>query len=218
VWYRSRELSMSTRRVVVWLRNDLRLTDSAPFSRAVALAKGSKAEILPVYCFDPRTYGLTNQVFLGKGFGAPKTAHHRARFVLQSVIDLKSRLRAIGSDLLILVGQPEEMLPAVLGGSSPPVEGQLPSLVVASAEVCYEERAVERAVSAALRTCGGAKLDLLWGHSLYEMDDVLQQFGPGLERMPDGFTPFKNSVERHCALQAPLPAPSKGQLPLPADT
>ena len=209
---------MSKRRVVVWLRNDLRLTDSSPFSRAAALAKSSPTtEVLPVYCFDPRTYGLTNQVFLGKGFGAPKTAHHRAKFVLESVLDLKSRLRAIGSDLLILIGEPEKMLPAVLGGAAPGAAGQSSPLVVASAEVCYEERAVERAVSSAIRACGGAKLDLLWGHSLYEMEDVLEQFGPGLERMPDGFTPFKNTVERNCALREPLPAPSMGQLPLPAD-
>ena len=80
-------------------------------------------------------------------------------------------------------------------------------------------RALEEssASSSAIRACGGAKLDLLWGHSLYEMEDVLEQFGPGLERMPDGFTPFKNTVERNCALREPLPAPSMGQLPLPAD-
>jgi deoxyribodipyrimidine photo-lyase len=206
------------RRIVVWLRNDLRLTDSSPFSKAVSLAKSSSAEVLPVYCFDPRQYGATDQVFLGKGFGAPKTAHHRAKFILASVLDLKNRLRAIGSDLLILVGKPEQMLPTVLGGAAQLTAGQAPSLVLASAEVCYEERAVERAVSRAIRTCGGAQLELLWGHSLYEMDDVLEQFGPGLERMPDGFTPFKNTVERHCALREPLPHPTKGQLPLPADT
>ena len=209
---------MAARRVVVWLRNDLRLVDSAPFTRAVALAKSSPStEVLPVYCFDPRMYGLTNQVFLGKGFGAPKTGHYRAKFVLESVLDLKHRLRAIGSDLLILVGQPEDVLPSVLGGAAPPVVGQSPPLVIASSEVCYEERVVERAVRSALRACSGAKLELLWGHSLYQMDDVLEQFGPGLERMPDGFTPFKNAVERHCALQDPLPPPSKDELPLPKD-
>ena len=79
---------MAARRVVVWLRNDLRLVDSAPFTRAVALAKSSPStEVLPVYCFDPRHFGTTRR-------GSPKTGSFRAKFLLESVADLRTRLRA----------------------------------------------------------------------------------------------------------------------------
>ena len=45
---------------------------------------------------------------------------HRARFQLESVLNLKQSLRAIGSDLLIAVGKPEEVGP---GGYCPPYHG-----------------------------------------------------------------------------------------------
>ena len=162
-----------------------------------------------MYCFDPRQYSTTDQVFLRKGFGGEKTGRHRASFVLDSVLDLKRRLRKIDSDLLIAIGQPEQVLPKLLG------PGQ--SLVVATEEVAYEEQAVERAVARAVRGAGG-QLELLPAPALYSLDDVKAQFGPGLESMPDVFTPFKNALERNCPLPPPLPAPLAGQLPLPADT
>jgi deoxyribodipyrimidine photo-lyase len=36
---------------------------------------------------------------------------HRAKFLLESVADLKARLRGIGSDLAVAVGRPEEVIP-----------------------------------------------------------------------------------------------------------
>lgn len=62
--------------------------------------------MLPVYCFDPR--------FLSASvWGTPKTGPFRAQFVLESVLDLKERLRTIGSDLLIHLGRPEDVIPGV---------------------------------------------------------------------------------------------------------
>ena len=191
---------MAARRVVVWFRNDLRLHDCAPLHEAVTIAQRTPGtEVLPVYCFDPRQYGTTDDVFLGKGFGAPKTGHHRAKFILESVLDLKARLRTVGSDLLILVGEPEKMLSTMAVTGRPSTGGdntQLGPLILASAEVCPEECGVERAVARAVRP-GGGSLSLFHNATLYHREDVLKQFGPELERMPDGFTPFKNAVERN---------------------
>jgi len=58
---------------------------------------------VPLYCFDPRQYALTP-------FGNPKTGAHRAQFLLESVLDLKASLRSIGSDLLIHLGRPEDVM------------------------------------------------------------------------------------------------------------
>lgn len=59
-------------------------------------------QVLPVYCFDPR-------FFSASGWGNPKTGSFRAQFLLESVLDLKARLRGIGSDLLVAFGKPEEV-------------------------------------------------------------------------------------------------------------
>ena len=44
-------------RVIVWLRNDLRLKDNYVFEYAMKL-KGAQngKEVVPVFCFDPRIY------------------------------------------------------------------------------------------------------------------------------------------------------------------
>ncbi len=63
----------------------------------------SRPQVVPLYCFDPRQYIATP-------WGNPKTGAHHASFLLQSVLDLKQRLRDIGSDLVIHMGKPEEAI------------------------------------------------------------------------------------------------------------
>ena len=103
-------MTSATTRVVVWFRNDLRLADNYVIKRAEALAVADpNVEVLPVYCFDPR-------FFERSAWGSPKTGGHRARFQFQCVADLQKNLRLIGSDLLVVVGKPEEVIaPLVLG-------------------------------------------------------------------------------------------------------
>ena len=60
-------------------------------------------QVIPIYCFDPRQFGGTPR-------GNPKTGLFRAKFVLESVLALQSSLRALGSDLLIANGTPEDIL------------------------------------------------------------------------------------------------------------
>jgi deoxyribodipyrimidine photo-lyase len=42
-------------RVIVWLRNDLRIKDNYALNRAMKHKSAGK-EIIPVYCFDPRSF------------------------------------------------------------------------------------------------------------------------------------------------------------------
>lgn len=94
----------ATTRVVVWFRNDLRLNDNYVVQRAESLAASTpKCDVLPVYCFDPR-------FFAPSAWGTPKTGGRRARFQLECVLNLRENLRAAGSDLLVAVGKPEDVI------------------------------------------------------------------------------------------------------------
>nr|QIQ49259.1 DASH cryptochrome [Volvox carteri f. nagariensis] len=214
------------KRVVLWFRNDLRLHDNYIVHDAVQRVKrGEASEVLPVYCFDPRVYGTTP-------WGHFKTGAHRAAFLLECVTDLKSRLRDVGSDLLVAFGKPEEVLPGLLEGSSGP------SLVLTAEEVTSEETRTDVAVARALKQqrrpqadaaaaagggSGSAKLLRFWGHTMYHIDDLTQPpegggkatFAPGMKDMPDVFTPFREKVEKRCPVWKDLPPPQKGDLPLP---
>ena len=68
---------IKSRRLILWLRNDLRLHDNYVLNHAVSLAKTGGVEVLPVYCFDPRYYDLSQSK---TKYGTNKTGLVRARF------------------------------------------------------------------------------------------------------------------------------------------
>ena len=75
-----------------WVRNDCRLHDNEALRSAAA-----DGPVIPVYAFDPRAYG--EQSYGGTdSFVFQKTGPHRARFLQESVRDLRESLRDMGSD------------------------------------------------------------------------------------------------------------------------
>ncbi|MGK7912302.1 MAG: DASH family cryptochrome [Synechococcus sp.] len=183
---------MPKNRILLWFRNDLRLHDH----EALYEAMKQQAEIVPVYCFDPRHFGQTS-------YGFPKTGAFRAQFLLESVADLKRSLQAKGSDLIIRVGQPEEVIPTLAK--------QLEAKAVHyHEEVTSEELAVEDALEAALISIQ-VKLEAFWGATLYHPDDLPFD----VRRMPELFTNFRKQVEKNSSLRPTYPTPKKLP-PLPA--
>ena len=91
---------MNNKPVILWFRNDLRLHDNEALKEALS----ADSDILPIYVFDDR-------LFYGKSsFGFRKTGVHRAKFIIESIQDLRQSLRAKGSDLIVRVGKTEEVL------------------------------------------------------------------------------------------------------------
>jgi len=187
---------------LVWLRNDLRLHDSVSIASAVAAVEaGEVTSVVPVYCLDPHSFRVSE-------YGCHKVGHLRTGFLLESLRNLRAGLRAVGSDLLLLVGPPEEALPGAAARFGA-------RRVYAQAEITPEERHSERAVSAALlQVEGGCWLELGWGLSMFHPEDL--PFGEGLVDFPDSFTQFRRAVEEVAVSVRELhPTPEAGQLPPP---
>jgi deoxyribodipyrimidine photo-lyase len=150
---------MAAQRLVVWFRNDLRLTDNPTIAEAAKrLASDRNLELIPVYCFDPRHFKTSKT-----SHGYKKTGVHRARFMIEAVTDLRSRLRAIGSDLVVHHTTPESIMPSLLKTGA---GAGAKTTIMAQEEVCWEELAVDKAVRASVSNKGG-RLELHWGYSLY---------------------------------------------------
>ncbi|MEO1300328.1 MAG: deoxyribodipyrimidine photo-lyase, partial [Cyanobacteria bacterium J06636_16] len=161
-------------KILVWFRNDLRLHDHEPLQDALKAG----AQVIPVYVFDPRQFGETS-------FGFPKTGKFRAKFLLESVADLRNSLRRLGSDLILRWGQPEEVLPALVTETHA-------QTVYWHEEVTAEETAVENAVASKLESMGVA-IQTYWGATLYHPDDL-----PFSEKkLPEVFTQFRKKVEQY---------------------
>jgi deoxyribodipyrimidine photo-lyase len=93
-------------RVVLWLRNDLRLQDNAVIDWACSQ---HNKEVIPVFCFDPRFY--QREV---KTYGTRKCGLIRTKFSIESVANLRASLEAIGSNLLVTCAKPEDFLDSIV--------------------------------------------------------------------------------------------------------
>jgi deoxyribodipyrimidine photo-lyase len=179
---------VNPQRILLWYRNSLRLRDREPLHQA----RQANAQILPIYCFDPRQFGKTS-------YGFPKTGAFRAEFLLASVADLRRSLRAVGSDLVIRRGKPEQEIPRL-------VREYNIDAVYFDQEVTAEETAVEEALCNCLSQ-GGTRVQSFWEATLYHIDDL--PFS--LENLPELFTQFRKQVEKNFTIRPTSPAPS--QLP-----
>ena len=68
--------------------------------------------VIPLYCFDPLHFAGSNH------FGFEKTAQHRAKFLLESVEDLRQTLSKQGTDLIVRHQSPVEAVKGELSDNN----------------------------------------------------------------------------------------------------
>lgn len=191
--------------VLHWFRNDLRVHDNP------ALVHSSKNSdvCLPVFCFDSGLYGDAAR----SPFGSLKWGPKRAKFLLESVSDLRGQLEAIGSELLVAHGP----LDAEFDRLVKTFHQDYQISVVCQEEPLKEERDALQQVQAALKKYQPqSRVTTVWGSTMYELSDL--PFSADLANMPDVFTPFRVQVEKACKIPRPLPAPRNKLVPLPRDS
>ena len=88
---------------LVWFRNDLRTQDNTSLFEACKKAK----KVLAVYCLDPRQFELNKH-------GFKKTEKFRAKFLLETLRDLKNNLAALNIPLFIFHDTPENVIPKLV--------------------------------------------------------------------------------------------------------
>jgi len=178
---------------MLWFREDLRLHDN----QSLVEANRSAHKMIPVYIFDER-------VFKGKTrkFGFPKTGAHRAQFVIEAVTDLRDSLRARGSDLIVRVGKPEEILFEL-------AQQYKSSWVFCNRERTEEEVKVQDGLEEKLWSVG-QEMRYSRGKMLYYTSDLPFP----VHHTPDVFTQFRKEVERFVPVRDPLAIPEE-IMPLP---
>ncbi len=173
---------MYNRRAIVWFRQDLRLHDNEALTDALKQAR----EVIPVYVFDER-------VFKGRTrFGFPKTGKYRAKFVIESVAALREELRALGRDLYIRIGKPEEVIFELANQIKT-------SWVFCNRERMKEELAVQDALEQNLWSIG-QEMRYSRGKMLYYTADLPFP----VTHTPDSFAQFRKEVERFIPVREPL--------------
>ena len=125
----------------------------------------------------------------------------RCRFLLESVADLQTRLRARGSDLFIERQHPEDAIPALAARLG---KGATAVTLYAHTDVCSEEGDVHTAVKAALAgpasngSGGGAvAVKEVWGNTLHDVCDLPFDFPGGV---PEVFTQVRSVGVFHSSI------------------
>ena len=167
-------------KAIVWLRNDLRLTDHPTLH--IALKKCD--EILFVYLFDDR-------VWRTKG-DKSRMGSFRAKFLLQTLDELKNKIQELGGQIEFLFGRASVEIPKL---ASEYGAGHC----FAQREDAWEEFNEERKLG---EKC---KLILTEGKGLFENEDLPFE----LKDLPGVFSSFRRKVEKNLKIRPLIPAPEK---------
>ncbi|WP_439886978.1 DASH family cryptochrome [Pseudomonas sp. MBLB4123] len=168
---------------LLWFKQDLRLDDHPALQAALQAER-----LLPLFVLDPA------QLQPGE-FGTRRLGVHRARFLLESLAALNGALRQRGSQLLVLPGRPEQVIPQLVSRLGL-------ERVLSLEEIAPHERAEVERVGQAL---GDVPLQQLEGNGLLRREEL----PCAVERLPSVYSQFREQVEQRLQVFQPQPAPSR---------
>ncbi|KFY14615.1 hypothetical protein V492_02522 [Pseudogymnoascus sp. VKM F-4246] len=209
--------------LIYLLRRDLRLEDNPIFHAAAIDESKTYTHFLPVYAFPAQQIEISG--FIPKG-SAEKSLYpearsntgkfwrcgpHRAKFIAESVWELKETLGSVGSGLEVRVGMLSDVLKDLLVG----LKGNGAEVNIGAVWMTAEEGVEEKLDEKDCKTiCDAAGVNFkVWKDEKYFVDDDDLPF-KDISELPDVFTTYRKLVEPlRNAPRALLPTPVKGSLP-----
>jgi len=161
---------------ILWFRQDLRLHDNEALIEAVRNAD----EVIPVYIFNVK---------------ADRISKFRLKFLIESVADLRHHLRVLGSDLMIRIGKPDEVINQLA------IETKS-QWVYCNRERTRDEVEEQDSLERKLWTTG-REMRYSRGKMLYYTSDLPFP----VTHCPDSFVSFRKEVEAIVPVRLPLDAP-----------
>jgi deoxyribodipyrimidine photo-lyase len=155
--------------IIYWFRNDLRLNDNPAFAQACSHGD----HLLPIYLHQKTLEAATP-------WGFPRVASHRRNFLQESLRDLSDQLKNIGSILVELSGDPEEVFP-LLGR-------QFEANIIYCEHIEVPEELEQVATLKKL----GFDVRAHWQSSMLDIKSLPFD----LQQMPKIFTPFRQQIEQ----------------------
>ncbi|WP_340202903.1 DASH family cryptochrome [Ascidiimonas sp. W6] len=166
---------------LVWFRNDLRTQDQQSLLKA---CDGFK-NVIAVYVFDERHFQDTI-------YGFKKTEKFRAQFLLETITELETSLKALNISIFIFKGLPEIHIATL-------VDQHQVSAIFLQKEWTSEEVAVTDALKLSLPAVEFCES---YDQFLFHPDDIPYE---SVDRIPDVFTQFRKKCEKYSLVQQILP-------------
>lgn len=178
---------MKAKRAILWFRQDLRVHDNEALSEALKSAE----EVIPVYVFDERLYHTKSS------FGFDRIGSNRARFIIESIEDLRAKLADLGAELIIRVGITEDIISEL----AHKIKSRW---VFCNRERTQDEITIQDALEQKLWSIG-QEVRFSRGKMLYYTADLPFP----VTHAPDSFSVFRKEVERYIPVRKPLATPDK---------
>ncbi|MBW1296622.1 DASH family cryptochrome [Aquimarina litoralis] len=163
---------------LVWFRNDLRVDDNTSLYKATT----DNDRVIGVFCFDPR-------LFKKNEFGFRKTEKFRAKFLIESIIDLKENLASRNIPLLVFGKKPESVIPKL-------VDEYAVNAIYTQEEWTTEETIVSEAVKSSIKGLG-SKWITSYDQFLFHPEDIPFD----ILETPKVFTVFRKQCERYVSVR-----------------
>jgi deoxyribodipyrimidine photo-lyase len=162
---------------LVWFRNDLRVQDNHSLFQACR----QQGKVIAVYFFDPRQFAKTK-------YGFKKTEKFRARFLLETVQDLKNNLDRKNIPLLVFHDTPENGLPKLIADYDI-------TTVFSQKEWTPEEATITDYLEKAVTT---VRWMTTYDQFLFHPDDLPYS---GWSKIPEVFTEFRKKCEKETSIR-----------------
>jgi deoxyribodipyrimidine photo-lyase len=170
---------------LVWFRNNLRVNDNMVLNEALK----QQNHIIAVYCFDPRSFEIGD-------FGFKKTEKFRAKFLIETVEDLKKNLKSLNIELLVHHKIPELIIPEL-------IKKHGVSAMYLQKEWTAEEQHVLNKVKSAVSK--NVEYYEFFDQFLYHPEDIAMSFS----QIPQVFTNFRKKVEKYSKVRSSVSVESQ---------
>ena len=164
---------------LVWFTNNLRVDDNL----ALAKACENSGKTIGIYCFDPRHYAETK-------YGFKKTEKYRAKFLIESVAELRENSLKKNISLLIYFETPEDIFEKVIE------EFQI-SNVYFQKEWTSEENVVLKNLQG-FENLAGIEWRSFYYQFLFHPEDIPYQ---NINDLPQVFTVFRKECEKKVSVR-----------------
>ncbi|KAI1506093.1 DASH family cryptochrome [Biscogniauxia marginata] len=205
--------------LIYLVRRDLRVSDNPILHHLVSSPGHGFTHLLPVYIIPPHQIQVSGLLKDGTTSPFPEARSevgglwrcgpHRAKFIAQSIWNMKDNLLRLKSDLYIRVGNSSQVLKNIVDGLK--AHQHDVGAVWMIGEVGYEEEREEKRIA---KTCSSLGIDLqVWTDEKYFVDDRDLKLDKPHD-LPDIFTTYRKTMEPlREKPRAPLPPPAEGSLP-----
>lgn len=169
----------NTKNNLVWFRKDLRVNDNAVLFEACK----TRGKVIAIYCFAPTQFQKNR-------FGFKKTEKFRAKFLIETIENLKLQLKSLNIELLVYKDHPENIIPKICK------KHQIQTIYYQK-EWTQEEIEVETKLKSNVNKI---TLNSLYNQFLFHPDDI----NFDISETAEVFTVFRKKLEKHAVIRPEL--------------